>query len=81
MHPAFTKIKRLWFDPHEFQSQYLIKSNDFIGKNPIIAKEPNPMAPLDGDEFKQALIMYKVYNELSFDYENEFEKMFNKTLD
>lgn len=81
MHPAFTKLKRLWFDPHEFQSQYLIKSNDFIGKNPIIAKEPNPISPLDGDEFKQALIMYKVYNELSFDYENEFEKMLKKTLD
>jgi hypothetical protein len=81
MHPAFTKQKLLWFDAHEFQSQYLIKSNDFIGKNPIIAKEPNPMAPLDGDDFKQALIMYKVYNELSFDYETEFEAMLKKTLD
>lgn len=81
MHPAFTKLYKLWFDPHDFQSQYLIKTNDFIGKNPIISMEPNPMTSLDGEEFKKALIMYKVYNELSFDYESEFESMLKKTLD
>lgn len=81
MHPGFTKARSLWFDPHEFQSQYLIKANDFVGKNPIISVEPNPMAPLDGEDYKNALIMYKVYNELSFDYENEFETLLKKTLD
>ena len=80
-HPLFTVKRRLWFDPHEFQSQFMIQENDFIGKNPIISKEPNPMVALDHDEYKNALIMFKVYNELSFDYEYEFENMLKKTLD
>ena len=81
MHPSFTKLKWLWFDPHEFQSLYMIKESDFIGKNPIISKEPDPITPLQNKDFKNALIMYKVYNELSFDYESEFESMFKRTLD
>lgn len=81
MHPAFTKQKQLWFDPHEFQSQYLIKESDFIGKSPQILKEPDPITPLKDNIYKEALVMYKVYNELSFDYEAEFEAMFKKTLD
>ena len=32
MHPAFTKFNSLWFDPHEFQSQYFIQESDFVGK-------------------------------------------------
>ncbi|CAI2373283.1 unnamed protein product [Moneuplotes crassus] len=81
MHPAFTKLNLLWFDPHEFQSQYLVKENDFIGKNPLIFKEPDAMSALGGQDFKDALIMYKVYNELSFDYGTEFESLLTKTLD
>lgn len=80
-HPLFTKGKKLWFDPHEFQSMYLVKENDFIGKNPMISKEPNPMEMLDHESFKDALIMYKVYHELAFDYEGEFENSFKKAFD
>lgn len=80
-HPLFTIKRKLWFDPHEFQSQFMIKENDFIGKNPIISKEPNPIVSLEHDEYKSALIMFKVYNELSFDYEYEFENMLKRTLD
>jgi len=39
------------------------------------------MIALEGDDYKNAVIMYKVYNELAFDYEIEFESMLKSTLD
>jgi hypothetical protein len=81
LHPAFTKHRKLWFDPHKFQSQYIIQMNDYIGRNPLICGQQNPMVPLEGDENMKALTMYKVYNELIFDYKFEFESMLKKTLD
>ena len=36
LHPMFKRWNALWFDPHEFQSQYIITANDFIGKPPVI---------------------------------------------
>lgn len=81
LHPSYTKIRKLWFDPHEFQSKYAIQMNEFIGKNPIISCHPNPMAHLVDEEYKSALIMYKVYNELTFNYQHEFESVLKLTLD
>ena len=64
-----------------FSLSTLFKRVILLENNPIISKESEPMTPLSGKDLTDALLMYKVYNELSFDYKTEFEAILTKTLD